>query len=92
MIKILDNELWRGSDKIGWLEMNSVFNENGVKVGYFHGNDIFEADGDKIGYIAGNRLYTTNGREIYEDDIMEHVSGSGVPDVVCAAVYLLIGD
>ncbi len=92
MIKILDNELWRGSDKIGWLELNSVFDENGRKVGYFHGNDIFNADGNKIAYIVGNRLQSMDGREVYADDIMEHVSGSAVPDITRAAVYLLIGD
>lgn len=92
MIRILDNELWRGSDKIGWLEMNSIFEENGRKIGYFHDNDIFNADGNKIGYITGNKLYTIDGHEIYEDDIMERVSGYGVPDIVKAAVYLLIGD
>lgn len=92
MIKILGNELWRGSDKIGWLELNSVFDENGRKVGYYHDNDIFDAEGDKVAYIVGNRLHTMDGREVYADDIMEHVSGGSAPDIVRAAVYLLIGD
>lgn len=92
MIKILDNELWRGSDKIGWLELNSVFDENGRKVGYFHGNDIFDADGDKIAYVVGNRVHTMDGRDIYQDDLAEHIEGAGVSDIARAAVYLLIGD
>jgi hypothetical protein len=92
MIKVLDNELWRGSDKIGWLEMNAVFDENGRKLGYFYDKAIFNANGDKIAYILDNRLETMDGRKIYVDDLMEHVSGYAVPDIARAAVYLLIGD
>lgn len=92
MIKIVGNDLWRGSDKIGWLELNSVFDENGRKLGYYRGNDIFDADGDKVAFLTGNRLYMSDGREIYADDIMEHVGGHGVPDIVRAMVYVLMGD
>lgn len=92
MIKILDNELWRGSDKIGWLEINAIFDENGRKVGYFHGNDIFDGDGDKVGYVVNNRIHDMHGREIYLDDVREKIGGGSAPDIVRAAVYLLIGD
>ena len=34
MIKIEGNDIRRGGEKIGWIEENDMFNEDGKKVGY----------------------------------------------------------
>ncbi|MEK7212087.1 MAG: hypothetical protein AAB686_00220 [Patescibacteria group bacterium] len=92
MIKIVDNDIWRGSSKIGWLENNRVFDEDGIKVGHYQGNDIFDTDGIKVGYIMNNRLESNDGKSFPLDDIRNKIAGSSAPDIIRAAVFLLIGD
>jgi len=93
MIKIVGNDIWRGSDKIGWIQDEKIFSHDGKKLGYFEGGHIFNADGYKIGYIEGNEIRsTTDERVIHIEDNHEHVSGGEASDTCRAAIRLLLGD
>lgn len=93
MIKVIDDKLWRGGEKIGWLDENRIYDHEGRKLGYFEGESIYNVDGHKIGYIEGDEIHsTTDDRVIRLEDNHEHVSGGEISDVARAAIRLLLGD
>jgi len=92
MIKIVDNDIWRGGQKIGWIRGNDIYNINGSKLGYFQSNDIYRTDGAKAGYIQGNTLYSTgDGKNFRIDEVRNTIQGSSASDLTRAAIRLLIG-
>ncbi len=92
MIKIVGNNITRGDVKIGWIEGDHVFDENGRKLGYFESGAVYTGDGKRIGHTEGDFLYTIDGKKFHLDDLREHVSGGTISDLARAAVMLLIGD
>lgn len=92
MIKIVGNDIMRGGAKIGWIEGNDIYNEDGGKVGYFSSNDIYDAGNRKLGYTEGNYLHTADGHKIELDDIRKGIAGGSLSDLARAAVRLLLGD
>ena len=92
MIKIIGNDLWRGGSKIGWLEDNDVFGDDGRKAGYYLGNDIYGADGRKLAYLQGNRLYVLDGQELQMDDVRRKIGGGSLGDLGRAAIRVLLGE
>lgn len=93
VIKIVGNNLWRGGEKIGWIENEKIFDHTGRKAGFFMGEHIYNADGDKIGYILGDEIHsTTNSRVIRLEDNHEEIQGGEVSDICRAAIRLLLGD
>jgi len=92
MIKIIDNDLFRAGEKIGWIEENRILDENGNRLGYFAANDIYDERGVRVGYLEDNRLKTMDGRSLALDDVREDISGGSYADICRAAIKLLIGD
>jgi hypothetical protein len=92
MIKIVGNGIWRGGEKIGWLQEDCIYNHENRKIGYFSGNDIYNQEGRKVGYIEGDYIKTVGGMEIRLEDNREHVVGGGASDLARAAIRLLLGD
>ena len=93
MLKIIGNDIRRGTAKIGWIEDNDIRDHTNKKIGYFSANDIYKANGVKIGFIEGNNLYIANGPTLRVDDVRErHVVGGSIPDLARAAAMILFGD
>ncbi len=95
MIKIIDNDLWRNSQKIGWLERNRIFDENGRELGYYDEgrHEIYNmSGGPRVAYMENNLIRSIDGRSLQLDDIQEEVQGGAVSDLCRAAIWLLIGD
>lgn len=92
MLKIIENDIYRGSTKIGYVQDNDVFDSRGSKVGYFSDNDIYGRNGMKLGYIEANELIASDGRKIRVDEIKRNIEGGSISDTERAAIYLLIGD
>ncbi len=95
MIKIIDNDLWRNAQKIGWLERNRIFDENGREAGYYDESrhEIFDmSGGPRIAYLENNVIRAVDGRTLQLDDILEEVQGGSVSDLCRAAIRLLVGD
>jgi hypothetical protein len=88
MIKISGNDILRGGEKLGWLEGNDIYGEDGGKLGYYSGDDIYNSAGVKIGYLEGMHLKTTSGRTVLIEELRRHIFGT-VSDIARAAVYLL---
>jgi hypothetical protein len=91
MIKIVGNDIYRGGEKLGWLEENDIYGEDGGKLGYYSGDDIYNSSGAKIGYFEGTHLKTTSGRTVSFEELRRHVLGTA-SDIARAAVYLLFGE
>ena len=93
MVKIVDNDIWRGTEKIGWIEGNDIYSAAGSrKVGYFTSNDIYDINGNKVGWIEGNFLKTIEGRSIRLEENRARIMGSTASDLTRAAIRLLLGD
>ena len=91
MIKIVGHDIWRGADKIAWIEESHIRSHDGQKLGYWSGNDIYNISGRKIGYIEGDDLKTSDGKIIPLENLRAHIQGTAA-DIARAAVYLLFGE
>ncbi|MEK9180518.1 MAG: 4-fold beta flower protein [Patescibacteria group bacterium] len=92
MLKIVDNDIWRGSTKVGYFSENDIYDEENRKLGYFTSNDIFDVNGRKLGYMEHNNLRTMDGRTMRVDENRKHIQGGTISDLERAAILLLIGD
>jgi len=93
MISIIDNDIRRGTEKIGWYEENRIYNHEGKKLGYFLDNRIYNTDGDKIAYLQNDYVYAEDGsRKLRIEDVCEDVSGGTLSNVGRAAIRLFLGD
>jgi len=92
MIKIVENDIVRDGQKIGWLSGNDIFNLSGDKAGYYSGNDIYDARGIKMGYVEGSNIKMANSSLVINvQENRRRVSGGAYSDVCRAAIRLLFG-
>jgi len=93
MIKIVGQELWRGGEKIGWVEERHIFAHDGRKVGYFENNFVYNMDGHKLAYIEGDHLisYGSNSK-VGLEHVNENIQGGVLDELGKCAVYVLLGD
>lgn len=93
MIKIIGNNIWRGGEKVGWLQGDYVYSHDGRKLGYSEGSNVYNMSGHKIGYIEGDEIHSTaDDRVTRLEDNHGHVVGGEISDVARAAIRLLLGD
>jgi hypothetical protein len=93
MIKVVGAELWRGGEKIGWVEGQHIRAHDGKKLGYFEGNLIYGEDGRKLAYVEGDHLisYGSNSK-ISLEQVSEGIEGGVLSEGAKCAVYVLLGD
>ncbi len=93
MVKLVGNAVWRGGEKIGWVEEQHVHAHDGRKLGYFEGNYVYGEDGHKLAYVEGDHLisYGSNAK-IPLEKVSEEVEGGVLPEIGKCAVYVLLGD
>ena len=92
MLKIVGNDIWRSSTKIGWIQENRVFSHDGKKLGYYTDNDIYEASGRKIAWVEADRLYTVDHEHFRLEEVVHNVQGGPYPNMMRAMIKLLLGD
>ncbi len=93
MIKIIENDIMRSGEKIGYIRSNDIFDVGGNKIGYFIGDDIYNYKGRKIGYLESGYIKYENGnKKINVQENKSRVSGGAVSDICRAAIRLLFGD
>jgi hypothetical protein len=91
MLKLIGNDIYRGEDKIGWLENNHVFDRNAKKLGYFDDAHVYDVDTTKIAYISGDILYDAGGaHKARLEDVLEAIEGI-LPNIAKCAIYILLG-
>lgn len=92
MIHIEGHELWRGGEKIGYLEGEKIYSHEAHKLGWVDEDHIYDHSGRKIAWIEGNHAETPDGSKMELDDIHEHVEGGAISGALRTAIYLFLGD
>ncbi|HUZ92879.1 MAG TPA: hypothetical protein VNG29_02675 [Candidatus Paceibacterota bacterium] len=92
MLKFIGRDIWRGGEKVGWVEENHIYAHDGKKLGYFEGNYVYDANsGQKIAYIEGDYLISEGGNQkIPLDKVSEEIVGGVLPEIGKCAVYVLL--
>lgn len=91
MLKLLGNDIYRETEKLGWIEGNHIFAHDGKKLGYFDVNHIYDANTDKLAYIEDNELFDASGsHKAHLDEVTESIEGMASTPTKCA-IYVLIG-
>ena len=90
MIQIINNDIKRGSVKLGWISGDHIFDHNGDKIAYFTSTEAFGMDGKKIAHIDGDYVYyPKNNTKVRIEDNNKLVGGI-VSDICRAAIRLLL--
>ncbi len=92
MIEIDGSTLWRGGEKIGWVENYRVYAKDGYELGYYENGKIYDRNGHELGWIEGDYLKTPSGNSIKLEYINDEISGGDFSELARAAVRLLLGD
>jgi hypothetical protein len=95
MVKIIGNDVWRGGEKVGWIEGNYVKDRDDKRLGYFRDRFVYDMSDHKIAYIEQDYLISEgSGSEakIRLDQVAENVEGGVLPEIGKCAVYVLLGD
>jgi hypothetical protein len=95
MVKILGNDIWRGGEKIGWIDGDHIRDRDGKKLGYFEDKYVYNLDGRKIAYIEEDHLVSVgsgNEAKVDLDKVAEEVQGGVLSELGKCAVYVLLGD
>ncbi len=94
MVKLIGNYIWRGGEKVGWIDGNHVRDYEGKRLGYFQDKYVYNMDGRKIAYIEEDYLISEgSGTEakVRLDQVAENVQGGVLPEIGKCAVYILLG-
>lgn len=96
MVKIIGNDIWRGGQKIGYIDGNSrVFAHDGKKLGYFQDKYVYNQEGVRTAYIEEDHLVSYGGSSnarIPLDKVNESIEGGVLPEIGKCAVYVLLGN
>ena len=91
----MGKEIWRGGEKIGWVEDHHIRAHDAKKLGYFEGNFVYNEDGHKLAYIEGDHLISYGGEhesKIALEKVSEGIEGGVLPEIGKCAIYVLLGD
>ena len=92
MVKLIDNDVWRDGDKIGYIQENRVYSHDGTRLGYFEQIYVHNKDGDKVAYIQDDHLISyTGSSNVSLETVSEKVQGGVLPEIGKCAVYVLLG-
>lgn len=93
MINVSGKDLFRGGQKIGYIQGNDIFSHEGKKLGFVEGNHVFNHDGKKLAYLEGDYVHhTADSKKIRVEDNHQHVNGGAISDAQRAAARVLLGD
>ncbi|HTY39498.1 MAG TPA: hypothetical protein VMC43_00165 [Candidatus Paceibacterota bacterium] len=93
MIKIEGNYIYRGGEKVGYVDGHNIRAVDGKHLGYFDDKFIYDEDGHKLAYIEGDHLWPEdNGEKVELVEINEKLVGGVLPEIAKCAVYVLLGD
>ncbi len=93
MIKLIGNDIWRETKKIGWVHEPYIYDHAGTKRGYVEGHYIHDMSGKKLAYLEGDYIKTEDGRTTVKiEDNRAHVTGGSVSDLYRGAIRMFLGD
>ena len=92
MVKIIGHDIWRGGQKIGWIDGDRIRTHDDKKLGYFEGNYVYSEEGHKLAYMEGDHLISYGGNsKIPLEKVSEAIEGGVLPLIGKCAVYVLLG-
>ena len=93
MLKIMDNDIYRSSVKVGSFDTRHIWAHDGKKLGYFEDRYVYATDGRKLAWIEGNYLDSGSGSStrISLDKVNESIVGGLLPEIGRCAIYVLVG-
>lgn len=93
MLRLVGDIVWRGDQRIGWLEGHAVFAYSSGKIGYYDNSYVYNASGRKIAYFEGDYMKTEDGQlSIRLENLRDYVVSDSCSDHGRAAIRLLLGD
>jgi len=93
MIQIKDNHLFRGSDEIGKIADEGIYDHTGKRLGYFRDNHVYDHEGRELAWVDGNRVkFPHDSHTLRLEDIQEKIIGGPFSDLARVAVKMLLGD
>jgi hypothetical protein len=93
MIKIVGNDIWRGGEKVGFIDGNYIRAHDSRKLGYFEDRFVYSEEGHKLAYVEGDHLFSEGGSATVPlERVNEEIVGGVLPEIGKCAVYVLLGD
>lgn len=92
MAYLLDDNVMRAGEKIGYIENNRLFDLGTRLVGYYEGSRIYDENDKLKGYVENNQVHWAD-TSFYDEveKVRQHVSSGNYSEMPCAAVCLLFG-
>lgn len=94
MLRITEKEIWRGGNKVGYIERDKyILSKSGKRLGYFDKRYVYNVEGTHLAYIDGNHMYLedSGGDRVSLDKVNEEIIGGLLPMMGKCAIYILIG-
>jgi hypothetical protein len=92
MLHFRGNQIWRGTEKVGWVDGHRLYDEHGKKIAAWDGDEIFNGQGERMLKVRGNDLVDKNGRSHGKlDDMLEAVPATEFSEMARVAIKLFLG-
>jgi len=94
MIKINGNDIYRDSQKIGYIDDNYIKSHDGDKLGYFDQKYVYDLHANKLAYIYGRNLVSQSDNDVKTDidEINKFITGGVLSEIGRCAIYMLLGN
>lgn len=92
MLQLRGNDIYRGDQKIGWLQGNHLFDREGKKLGYFEENHIYDENAHKIAYIEDDKIFDETGKSRATLEMASESIEGVLPEMAKCAIYTLLGN
>ncbi len=91
MLEVRGIYVYRGGEKIGWVNSNSIYDHTGKKLGYFTTDAVYAINGARMAHIDGNHVYF-GGKSMDLEDLIDHIAAVNLSDPARVAVITFLGE
>lgn len=92
MLKIDGHHIWRGGDKIGYVEGNHLYNHEGHRVGYWTDDSVYDMNGNRLLRIEKNNIIAHDGTQHHLDNVIGDIPSATLDDTAKVAIKTFFGD
>jgi len=91
MLQIRDNYIYRGGEKIGWINGNQIYDHNGKKLGYCTPDTVYDIGNRRLAHIEGNHVFIGS-RQVDIEDILSNVPAVNLSNIIRIAITTFLGN
>ncbi|MGB9743585.1 MAG: 5-fold beta-flower protein [Minisyncoccales bacterium] len=91
MIKIVDNDILREGQKIGYIDGNDIRDQSGQKLGYFTSDTVYDAMSRVVARLKDNYVFIGS-RQVALQAVLRKVISNYYSNIARAAVAVLFGE